>query len=73
VEGIAGNRLLNLREQIIGVSAEDVGDEARPPLRIFERFHRHTDGRSRHLHDRIAERGSMAAADDSADCSFAAD
>ena len=73
VERIAGGRLLNLREKVIGIAAEDIREEAGAALDLLKGSHRQAQRRSRNLHPRIAEGRRMAAADDTADCAFAAD
>ena len=74
MEGVAGGRLHDLREQIIGEAAEDIADEAGTALRFFERIHRDAIGLAADQDGTGAREGrGVAAADDPADRAFAAD
>ena len=73
VEGVAGDRLHHLRKEVIGEAAEQVADEARMALGIFERVHRDSERLAADQAHRARKGRREAAADDPADRAFAAD
>src|SRR5437773_12372844 len=73
VEGVARCRLHYSCEEAIGKAAEDVGNEGRAALGVFERLHRHAENGAADQDDRAREGRRVAAADDPADSAFTAD
>ena len=73
VEAVAGHGLHDLRQQIIGITAEEVAQMSGPALRFFNRLHRHPRNGARNDHFGAGKGRNIAAADNSADRPFTAD
>ena len=73
VESVARDRLCDLREQIVGVAAEQVAQERRVLLDRLQRIERDGQRRPGDLHFGKTVGGGKAAADDPADRAFLPD
>ena len=67
VKGVACDRLHDLREEIVGVAAEQVLDEGRASLELLQRVERDDDRGAGDLDLGVGIGGGVAAADDPAD------